>query len=127
MYHKSISRSGLCNRDHGRGVWISTAVQPDSSPTAATAPAPSSAFAERTVLEPPEGGSAIALVDVRAPSPDSAAAAWRAYRPDASWPLKVLTGRPDKDGWTDRANYSYQTSPNEKRDVGVNVQRALAG
>ena len=30
----------------------------------------------------------------------------------------------DKDGWTDRAEYIYQTSPNEKRDVGADVQRA---
>jgi CubicO group peptidase (beta-lactamase class C family) len=78
-----------------------------------------------TVLTPPEPGSAIALVDLRAPSADSAvAAAWRAYKPDAAWPLKVVNPKPDKDGWTDRANYSYQTSPNEKRDVGVDVQRA---
>ena len=78
-----------------------------------------------TILEPPEGGSAIALVDVRAPSADSAvAAAWQTYKPDAAWPLKVVNPKPDKDGWTGRANYSYQTSPNEKRDVGVDVQRA---
>ena len=78
-----------------------------------------------TILEPPEGDSAIALVDVRAPGADSAvAAAWRAYKPDAKWPLKVVNQKPDKDGWTDRAAYTYQTSPNEKRDVGVDVQRA---
>jgi CubicO group peptidase (beta-lactamase class C family) len=78
-----------------------------------------------TVLEPPESGSAIALVDVRAPSADSAvAAAWRTYKPDAAWPLKVVNRKPDMDGWTDRASYTYQTSPNEKRDVGVDVQRA---
>ncbi len=84
-----------------------------------------SAQGAATVLEPPESGSAIALVDVRAPSADSAvAAAWRAYKPDAAWPLKVVNDKPDKDGWTDRASYTYQTSPNEKRDVGVDVQRA---
>ncbi|MBA2629729.1 MAG: beta-lactamase family protein [Thermoleophilaceae bacterium] len=80
-----------------------------------------------TILEPPEGGSAIALVDVRAPSADSAvAAAWRAYKPAAGWPLKVVNQEPDKDGWTGRAAYIYQTSPNEKRDVAVDVQRAGA-
>ena len=92
-----------------------------------TAPAGWSVSAQgpATVLEPPESGSAIALVDVRAPSPDSAvAAAWRVYKPDAAWPLKVVNQKPDKDGWTDRASYTYQTSPNEKRDVGVDVQRA---
>ncbi|HEX3235988.1 MAG TPA: serine hydrolase domain-containing protein [Gemmatimonadales bacterium] len=78
-----------------------------------------------TVLQTPEDGSAIALVDVHAPSADSAVAlAWRAYKPDAAWPLKVVNGMADKDGWTDRRAYTYQTSPNEKRDVGVNAQRA---
>jgi CubicO group peptidase (beta-lactamase class C family) len=78
-----------------------------------------------TVLEPPEGNSAIALVDVRAPSADSAvAAAWRAYKPDARWPVKVVNDKPDKDGWTDIRNYGYQTSPNEKRDVGAQTQRS---
>ncbi|MFL5494597.1 MAG: serine hydrolase domain-containing protein [Gemmatimonadales bacterium] len=78
-----------------------------------------------TVVAPPEGDGAIALVDVHAPSPDSAvAAAWQTYKPDARWPLKVVNPKPDKDGWTDRSSYSYQTSPNEKRDVGVDVQRA---
>jgi CubicO group peptidase (beta-lactamase class C family) len=78
-----------------------------------------------TVLEPPEGNSAIALVDVHGPSADAAvAAAWQAYKPDAGWPLKVVNQKPDKDGWTDRRAYSYQTSPNEKRDVSADVQRA---
>ena len=78
-----------------------------------------------TILEPPEANSAIALVDVRAPSADSAvAAAWRAYKPDARWPVKVVNDKPDKDGWTDIRNYGYQTSPNEKRDVGVQTHRS---
>jgi len=78
-----------------------------------------------TILEPPEGGSHIALVDVRAPDAGAAvAAAWAAYRPDASWPLKVTTDAPDKDGWTDIRWYSYQTSPNEKREVAADVRRA---
>jgi CubicO group peptidase (beta-lactamase class C family) len=81
-----------------------------------------------TILESPEGGSFIALVDV--PVADAAdgdaavAAAWATYRPDARWPLKVTTPAADKDGWTDRKSYSYQTSPNEKRDVGADVRRA---
>ena len=78
-----------------------------------------------TILQAPEAGSAIALVDLPAPSADSAvAAAWRVYKPDAAWPLKVVNAKPDKDGWTDRSAYTYQTSPNEKRDVGADVQRA---
>jgi CubicO group peptidase (beta-lactamase class C family) len=78
-----------------------------------------------TVLEAPEGGSFVALVDVEAPDSDAAvAAAWAAYRPDAPWPLKVITRGADRDGWTDRHSYSYQTSPNERREVEVDVRRA---
>ena len=78
-----------------------------------------------TILEPPEGDSHLALVDVHAPSADSAVAlAWAAYMPDHKWPLLVVTPEPDREGWTDRRSYSYQTSPNEKRGVGATAQRA---
>ena len=81
-----------------------------------------------TILEPPEGDSHIALVDVPvkdAKDSDAAvAAAWAAYRPNPKWPLKVTTDAPPKDGWTDIRRYEYQTSPNEKRDILVGVQRA---
>ena len=73
-----------------------------------------------TILEPPEGGGAIALVDVAAPDADAAvAAAWKAYKPDAKWPLKVTHDRPDRNGWSKQKSFDYQTSPNEKRDVGA--------
>ncbi|HEV8381302.1 MAG TPA: serine hydrolase domain-containing protein [Gemmatimonadales bacterium] len=78
-----------------------------------------------TILAPPEGDSRIALVDVRAPTADSAVAlAWAAYMPAHNWPLRVVTPQPDQDGWSDRRNYSYQTSPNERRGVGILAQRA---
>jgi CubicO group peptidase (beta-lactamase class C family) len=78
-----------------------------------------------TVLEPPEGNSAIALIDVDAPNAEAAlAAAWQAYKPEAKWPLKVVNHEADEEGWTDRAEYIYQTSPNEKRDVTADVMRA---
>jgi CubicO group peptidase (beta-lactamase class C family) len=71
-----------------------------------------------TILEAPEGGSYIALVDVTAKDADAAvAAAWAAYKPDAKWPLKVANDRPDKNGWSKQRTYEYQTSPNEKRGV----------
>jgi CubicO group peptidase (beta-lactamase class C family) len=77
-----------------------------------------------TILEAPEGNSRIVLVDVKAPDADRAvAAAWAAYRPDAKWPLKVANDFPDKDGWSNIRDYSYQTSPNEKRDVSANARR----
>lgn len=78
-----------------------------------------------TILEAPEAGSRIALVDVHAADADKAvAAAWAAYRPDAKWPLKVTNDYPDKDGWSSIKDYSYQTSPNEKRNVGASARRA---
>ena len=71
-----------------------------------------------TILEAPEGGSYIALVDVTAKDADAAvAAAWAAYKPDAKWPLKVANDRPDRNGWSKQRTYEYQTSPNEKRGV----------
>lgn len=77
------------------------------------------------VLEAPEGGSFVALVDVQAGDADAAvAAAWQAYRPDAKWPLKVVTPAPERDGWRDHRVYSYQVSPNERRDVEADVRRA---
>jgi len=75
-----------------------------------------------TILEAPEGDSWVALVDVQAKEPDEAlAAAWQVYKPDAKWPLKVSNDLPDKDGWSRRRYYEYQTSPNEKRGVDAIV------
>jgi CubicO group peptidase (beta-lactamase class C family) len=75
-----------------------------------------------TIVEAPEGDSWIALIDVQAASADEAlAAAWKAYKPDAKWPVKVAYDLPDKDGWTRRRSYDYLTSPNEKRGVGADV------
>jgi CubicO group peptidase (beta-lactamase class C family) len=78
-----------------------------------------------TILEAPEGDSWIALIDVQAATPEEAlAAAWKVYKPDAKWPVKVSHELPDKDGWTRRHNYEYLTSPNEKRSVGALVYYA---
>jgi CubicO group peptidase (beta-lactamase class C family) len=78
-----------------------------------------------TVLTAPEGDSHIVFVDSHAPDADGAlAAAWAAYGGSPKWPLKVAVDRPDKDGWSSRKNYEYQTSPNEKRAVEVSVRRA---
>lgn len=78
-----------------------------------------------TILEPPEGDSHIALIDVSAPSADSAVAlAWAAYMPQHKWPLKVVTPEPDNEGWSNGQSYTYQTSPDEKRGVGALARRA---
>lgn len=71
-----------------------------------------------TLLEPPEGDSHIAIVDLEAKDADDAVAkAWAAYDKKKKWPLKVTHDRPDKDGWSRIRVYDYQTSPNEKRNV----------
>jgi CubicO group peptidase (beta-lactamase class C family) len=78
-----------------------------------------------TILEAPEGGSWIALVDVRANGPDQAlSAAWQAYKPEAKWPVKVSHDLPDLDGWSRRRDHEYLTSPNEKRGVEALVSYA---
>jgi CubicO group peptidase (beta-lactamase class C family) len=78
-----------------------------------------------TVLEAPEGNSWIALVDVQAKTPEEAlATAWRAYKPEAKWPVKVSNDLPDRDGWSRRRAYEYLTSPNEKRGVAALVYYA---
>ena len=78
-----------------------------------------------TVLEAPEGDSRIALVDIHAEDADGAVAlAWTHFGEEKKWPLKVTTEAPDKDGWSRIRNYEYQTSPNEKRDVGAQTRYA---
>lgn len=81
-----------------------------------------------TILEAPEGGSFLALVDIpvkdAASGDDAVKAAWAAYKPDARWPLKVTNPVADRDGWTQRKGYDYQTSPNERRGVSADVRRA---
>jgi CubicO group peptidase (beta-lactamase class C family) len=75
-----------------------------------------------TILGTPEGDSWVALVDVQANRPEEAlAAAWQAYKPEAKWPIRVSTDLADEDGWSQRRDYEYLTSPNEKRGVSALV------
>ena len=55
---------------------------------------------------------------------EAVAVAWKSYKPDARWPLKSVTPIADREGWAERKTYTYQTSPNERRDVEVDVRRA---
>jgi CubicO group peptidase (beta-lactamase class C family) len=79
-----------------------------------------------TILETPEGDSRIALVDVEAA--DVGAAVARAWAElgggEMKRPLKITTDAPDKDGWSKIRNFGYETSPNEKRDVGAQTRFA---
>ncbi|HEX4416981.1 MAG TPA: serine hydrolase domain-containing protein [Kofleriaceae bacterium] len=99
-----------------------TADTPETTVGGATFVAPAqwsiSVRGPATILEAPEAGSQVALVDVQAKDADAAvAAAWAAYKPDARWPLKLASDAPDKDGWSKIRAYAYQTSPNEHRLV----------
>jgi CubicO group peptidase (beta-lactamase class C family) len=80
--------------------------------------------APATILEAPETGSRIALVDVQAQTADAAVAvAWAAYNPPKYWALKRSAPQEDRDGWVDQKQYVYETSPSEHRTVAVNAAR----
>src|SRR5215469_3791364 len=68
-----------------------------------------------TVLDPPESGLHVAIVDVAqaADAKNAAATAWQLYRAGASHPFKLLTTDPPRNGWDEEAVISYETSPNE--------------
>src|SRR5947209_1994322 len=73
-----------------------------------------------TILEAPEGGSYVALVDVPGKDAEEALkSAWAAYKPNATWPVKVSNDLPDRYGWSHRRSFDYLTSPNEKRSVSA--------
>jgi hypothetical protein len=58
-----------------------------------------------TIVEAPEGDSSIALIDVQAKTHEEAlAAAWRAYKPDAKWTVKVTHICPTKMAGADVAS-----------------------
>ena len=69
----------------------------------------------RSLLIGPEPDVRVAVVDTSARSADEAvASAWRIVRPDFNRPLRISQPRPARDGWDERRDYQYETSPNEK-------------
>ena len=81
--------------------------------------------ANKTVLDPPEADSHLALLDVHATDAASAVAAgWANYRPDANRPLRIATPQAPYNGWEERHLYSYETSPDEKAVVYTLAWRA---
>ena len=76
------------------------------------------------VLLAPDGDSRIAIVESSATEPDAAvAAAWESVRPGVQRALRLTTPAPGRDGWDEQRNYSYETSPNERRAVGATALR----
>lgn len=78
------------------------------------------------VADAPEGDSHIAIVDVPE-APDAAAAvkgAWAAYHPGFTRPLKLSTPSAPRNGWEERRQFDYETSPNERAVVQARAYRA---
>jgi hypothetical protein len=72
----------------------------------------------KITLSPPESGSQVVLVDVKAADVDAAvAAAWKIYGSARTWPLQVATDSSPRDNWDQIKVYRYETSANDKRDV----------
>jgi CubicO group peptidase (beta-lactamase class C family) len=81
--------------------------------------------ANKSVLDPPEADSHLALLDVQATDAASAVAAgWANYRPAANRPLRIATPQAPYNGWEERHLYSYEISPNEKAVVYALAWRA---
>jgi CubicO group peptidase (beta-lactamase class C family) len=81
--------------------------------------------ANKSVLDPPEADSHLALLDVQATDADAAVAAgWANYRPHAHRPLRITTPQAPHNGWEERHVYSYETSPNEKAVIYALAWRA---
>ena len=77
------------------------------------------------VLDAPEGDSHLAIVDVRAADANAAvASAWATYRADFKRPVKLVNTIPPRDGWDERKNFDYETSPNERAVLGALARRA---
>jgi CubicO group peptidase (beta-lactamase class C family) len=74
----------------------------------------------KVTLAPPEAGSQVVLVDVKAADADAAMAqAWKLYAPAKTWPLQVATDSAPRDNWDQIRVYDYETSANDKRDVSA--------
>jgi len=102
---------------------------PKATPAGATFTVPAgwsvATQGQMVVLEPPETDSHVALVDVKAKDADAAvAAAWAAYKPGFSRPLKISLPQEARNGWDERKAYQYETSPNERAIVQALAWRA---
>jgi CubicO group peptidase (beta-lactamase class C family) len=77
------------------------------------------------ILAPPEPDAHIVIFDSQAADAKAAVdAAWAAYKPAKTWPLKLVTPRPARNGWEERQVFDYETSPNERVAVQAVASRA---
>lgn len=79
---------------------------------------------DAVILEAPEAGSWIALVDVDARDAlDAATRAWKIVDPAMPRERTTSTPLPDKDGWRDQRVFAWRTSPDERRTVTARTMR----
>ncbi|MCA1660672.1 MAG: beta-lactamase family protein [Novosphingobium sp.] len=74
-----------------------------------------------TIFVAPEANLSIAVIDARNASGAQAAAAkaWSLYKPDVARKVRLVTSGTPGEGWDERVNIDYETSPNERAVVGA--------
>jgi CubicO group peptidase (beta-lactamase class C family) len=79
-----------------------------------------------TILEAPEGGSTVTIVDLRDAKDGDAAVeqAWKLTRGSVPYALIHSAAAADSDGWSKIRGYAYDVPPNARRAVGANVRFA---
>ena len=102
---------------------------PDATPAGTTFTQPkdwsAAANAKGVVLTAPEGDARIGVIDVGAASDAKAAAeaAWNIFHPGGHPPFKLAEPLAARDGWDERSEVDYETSPNEHRVVLAIAER----
>jgi CubicO group peptidase (beta-lactamase class C family) len=78
-----------------------------------------------TVLAAPEGNLTIAVVAAGEAATGEAAAAkaWSLYMPEMKRTVRLVTPGAPGDGWDERVNIAYDTSPNERAIVAATAMR----
>jgi len=78
------------------------------------------------LLNPPEPDSHVAIVDLKSEKDAAAAvaAAWAAYKPGFTRPLKIVLPQAARNGWDEQKAFQYETSPNERAVVTALARRA---
>ncbi|HKY92606.1 MAG TPA: serine hydrolase domain-containing protein [Nevskiaceae bacterium] len=107
---------------------VASADTPSATPAGTTFSIPKDwKFREQgalVILEPPEPDLRIGLIDVQAKDATAAVAAgWAAFEPGFKRPLRAQLPSAPRNGWEERWYFDYETSPNEKWVVGVQVMR----